>query len=608
MAATQKSPEELAKAARLAHVPQGDEYEKMISGMLYDSMETGLAASRFQARRRCHEYNNHFPSDSAATFDSLALERLQMLREFIGEVGDDTFIEPPFRVDYGCNIRLGKRFYANFNLIILDCAIVTIGDRVMFGPNVSLLSATHETDVRSRRDNTMATQTIERHEIELVALPERPVQSGKVIEGSGSTEDAPPSTSKFDRATLMKLMSAGFCFFVAGVNDGSTGPLIPYFMRQYGINTTTVSALFAANFFGWFFTAITNTHLCQYFDFGALLALGASCQLIGHALRVWDPPFGLLVFSFWFITVGQAYQDTHANTFVSKLPGAHRWLGFIHAMFMAGSLVGPFVATAVASAGTVSRWYLFYTFPLGLGVANLIWVLVAFRANVGRVPRATSSETDTSDQGSPTSKNASAMDLIKTTLRTPSVWVLSLFFFFFLGAAVTVGGWLVEYLVVVRGGELAHMGYVPAGFNGGCFLGRLLLAEPTQRFGERRMVFIYAVLCIGLQLLFWLVPNIIAASVAVSFLGFFSGPFFATGISVATKLFPPAIHSAALPFVFVIGQIGGSAFPIVTGILAARVGVAVLQPILVALYVAAAVTWLLIPAPKSTANRALHQE
>jgi fucose permease len=77
---------------------------------------------------------------------------------------------------------------------------------------------------------------------------------------------------------------------------------------------------------------------------------------------------------------------------------------------------------------------------------------------------------------------------------------------------------------------------------------------------------------------------------------------------VASKLFPPAIHSTALPFVFVLGQIGGSAFPIVTGILATRVGVAVLQPILVALYVAAAVTWLLVPSPKSTVNTALHQE
>lgn len=63
---------------------------------------------------------------------------------------------------------------------------------------------------------------------------------------------------------------------------------------------------------------------------------------------------------------------------------------------------------------------------------------------------------------------------------------------------------MVEYLVRVREGDLAGMGYVPAGFYGGGFLGRLLLAEPTHRFGERRMIFLYALLCVGLQLVFWL--------------------------------------------------------------------------------------------------------
>lgn len=234
---------------------------------------------------------------------------------------------------------------------------------------------------------------------------------------------------------------------------------------------------------------------------------------MGHALRCWGPPFGLLIFSFWFITVGQAFQDTHSNTFVTKVPRAHRWLGFIHAMYMAGCLVGPFVATAIASAGTTSRWYLFYIFPLGLGVVNLALVLAAFRSTVRLLPRTapvsenTNGEAESSGQEHQqhsTSRNKSAAHLIKLTVRTPSVWLLSLFFFFFVGAAITAGGWLVEYLVVVRGGELAQMGYVPAGFNGGCFLGRLLLAEPTQRLGERRMVFIYALLSIGLQLLFWL--------------------------------------------------------------------------------------------------------
>lgn len=41
----------------------------------------------------------------------------------------------------------------NDSLVILDCSLVTIGDRVMFGPNVSIFAATHETEVYSRREN-----------------------------------------------------------------------------------------------------------------------------------------------------------------------------------------------------------------------------------------------------------------------------------------------------------------------------------------------------------------------------------------------------------------------------------------------------------------------
>ena len=58
--------------------------------------------------------------------------------------------------------------------------------------------------------------------------------------------------------------------------------------------------------------------------------------------------------------------------------------------------------------------------------------------------------------------------------------------------------------MAVRNGNVEQMGYVPAGFYGGGFPGRLLLAEPTYRFGERRMVFIYVLLCVALELVFWL--------------------------------------------------------------------------------------------------------
>ncbi|PNW77847.1 hypothetical protein CHLRE_10g454150v5 [Chlamydomonas reinhardtii] len=53
------------------------------------------------------------------------------------------FIEPPFRCDYGYNITVGSDVYMNFNCCVLDCNKVTIGSRVLFGPNVQIYTAAH---------------------------------------------------------------------------------------------------------------------------------------------------------------------------------------------------------------------------------------------------------------------------------------------------------------------------------------------------------------------------------------------------------------------------------------------------------------------------------
>jgi acetyltransferase-like isoleucine patch superfamily enzyme len=178
MAEQKKNAQEVEKAKKLDHVPWCDEYEKMISGMLqvhcscclytswkviiliqrrYNAFTPQLNEARFKARAFAHKFNTWFPdpsTDPSTGFDTLASERLKLLKGIIGHIADDEiFIEPPFNIDYGCNISLGKRFYANFNLTILDCSLVTIGNRCMFGPNVSIFAATHEAEVQSRRDN-----------------------------------------------------------------------------------------------------------------------------------------------------------------------------------------------------------------------------------------------------------------------------------------------------------------------------------------------------------------------------------------------------------------------------------------------------------------------
>ncbi|KAF4989515.1 hypothetical protein FDECE_14681 [Fusarium decemcellulare] len=149
MAATRKDPKTTEFAKTLSNTPWCDDYEKMVSGVLYDALAPELVQGRFRARKFMHKYNTYFPDD--ATSDSLVADRDTMLKEIMGNVGNDVFIEPPFSIDYGCNISVGDNFYSNFGLIILDCGTVTIGNRVSLGPSVSIFAATHETSVQSRR-------------------------------------------------------------------------------------------------------------------------------------------------------------------------------------------------------------------------------------------------------------------------------------------------------------------------------------------------------------------------------------------------------------------------------------------------------------------------
>ena len=111
------------------------EKEKMAAGELYQAMGKELTAERQYAKEQLHIYNNLEPSKIKA--------RNQLLKKLLGQTSSRFFIEPPFRCDYGYHIFLGDNFYANYNLTILDCAPVHIGDNVMIGPNVSLFTAGH---------------------------------------------------------------------------------------------------------------------------------------------------------------------------------------------------------------------------------------------------------------------------------------------------------------------------------------------------------------------------------------------------------------------------------------------------------------------------------
>lgn len=118
------------------------ERERMIAGRTYRSTDPELTLARAATKRILHEYNTTHPDAEE--------QRMELLRSLFGSMGEFLWIEPPFRCDYGGQISIGNGVYANYDLAILDCAPVTIGNLVLFGPRVTLATASHPIDFQQR--------------------------------------------------------------------------------------------------------------------------------------------------------------------------------------------------------------------------------------------------------------------------------------------------------------------------------------------------------------------------------------------------------------------------------------------------------------------------
>ncbi|KKY31317.1 putative nodulation protein l [Diaporthe ampelina] len=147
-AKTERDPEILALAKTLHDAPWCDDYQDMVSGMLYNPNIPQLLEARHQARCKAYKYNNVDPNQFRQ--DEAAGLRSKLLADLLGRVGTGCVIEPPFRPDYGCNIVIGSDCFFNWGLTILDTSLVIIGDRVQIGTGVSIITAGHETSVLSR--------------------------------------------------------------------------------------------------------------------------------------------------------------------------------------------------------------------------------------------------------------------------------------------------------------------------------------------------------------------------------------------------------------------------------------------------------------------------
>jgi len=112
------------------------QYKRMIEGKIYDPMDPEITSEQKIYQEKVYEFNQLKPYESE--------EKQKYMHEVFAECGENCYIELPFHANWGGHhLHLGSGVYMNFNMTMVDDGNIYIGNKVMFGPNVTIITGTH---------------------------------------------------------------------------------------------------------------------------------------------------------------------------------------------------------------------------------------------------------------------------------------------------------------------------------------------------------------------------------------------------------------------------------------------------------------------------------
>ncbi len=129
-----------------------NELDKQAAGLAYDFFDSQLVKTKERALKLCQEFNQIDPTD-------LTSQNIK-IQEIFGSTKGPVYMQPNFFCDNGLNIHVGKDFLTNYNVTILDCGPVKIGDFCMIGPNTLITTVGHPLNPQARRKKLAQAQPV----------------------------------------------------------------------------------------------------------------------------------------------------------------------------------------------------------------------------------------------------------------------------------------------------------------------------------------------------------------------------------------------------------------------------------------------------------------
>ncbi|ONH67571.1 Bypass of stop codon protein 6 [Cyberlindnera fabianii] len=422
-------------------------------------------------------------------------------------------------------------------------------------------------------------------------------------------------TLRNPKRNFMRVSLSCIWFLMLGMNDGVLGALLPHIESHYNISYAIVSLIWLGNATGFILIAFTAHIIDEKLGMSKMVTMSCALMVVEFALVGSGTRFPVVVVGFFFGGLGAAIGLSQLNLFLTRLESGEKYLGLCHGVYGLGACLAPIIGTAMVNAGV--EWNFFYFVLLGIAVIAAVTLTIAYQdiekdldywdniekqaqgedhvVHVSRDPETLESielrELHNEDLPTRESKHD-----FKATLQDYRSWAICIFIFFYQGAEVSMGGWMVTFLLNYRGGDEYATGYVASGYWAGIAVGRFFLTHKLMStFGCRRTLIVASICIMGLDVMAWLIPNNIASAVCASLVGVAIGPIYTMAVSLATRILPRKIRLCALTLVTAFGSSGGAAVPFTVGMASRFVGTYVLHPVFLTCLGVMLVSWLTLP-------------
>jgi FHS family Na+ dependent glucose MFS transporter 1 len=266
----------------------------------------------------------------------------------------------------------------------------------------------------------------------------------------------------------MTALTVGYyaSFVILGLVSAVLGPTLAGLAEHTRASISQVGLLFTSTSLGYLVGSFYGGRLFDRLPGQPTLAAALLAAAVALALVPLVPALWLLSLVFVLLGAAQGAVDVGGNTLLIRVHGRDVGpaMNGLHFFFGVGAFLSPIiVARLVHSSGDVNAAY--WAVAL-LAVPVAVWVL--------RQPNPAGQATGL-DDGSPQAKRA-------------LVALIAAFLCAYVGAEVSMGGWMYTYAVQTALGNAATAAYLTSAFWGALTLGRLLAIPVAARLAPQTMV------------------------------------------------------------------------------------------------------------------------